>query len=575
MKIKTKLNLGVGLLFVMIIVLSLISAYSVFLIKVDTQNILKANYNTLEYSRNMLLSLENKVIDERVSIAVFEENLNKQMANSTGIGETAANNNLRKKFTELRNDWGSEIVKNQIRQNIFEIMKLNMNAIKLKSDVATHTAETANLWIAVSGTLCFLIAFNLLVNLPTNIANPIRELTQSIKEIANKNYLERVHFMNHNEFGDLAKSFNSMAEKLQEYSSGSLHKLAFEKKRLETLINNMHDPIIGLDDKGVILFVNDEALKIIGLKAQDVVGQLATTLALTNDLLKSLIVSSFQNDKQKMQPMKIFADGIESYFEKEVININVKPTGEDAAINIGDVIILRNITVFKELDFAKTNFIATVSHELKTPISSIKMSLQLLEKEETGSINEDQKQLISSIKEDSERLLKITGELLDLSQVETGKLHLTIENNSPYEILNYAVAAVKMQAEQKGIEININAEENLPLVKADSEKTSWVLINFLTNAITYSSENSKISVTIKKKKSTIVFEVMDKGKGIDSHYKNKVFDKYFQIPGSHKLGTGLGLAISKEFIEAQNGIIGVKSELGLGSTFSIQLIAVS
>ena len=101
------------------------------------------------------------------------------------------------------------------------------------------------------------------------------------------------------------------------------------------------------------------------------------------------------------------------------------------------------------------------------------------------------------------------------------------------------------------------------------------MINFLTNAITYSSENSKISVTIKTEKSTIIFEVMDKGKGIDSHYKNKVFDKYFQIPGSHKLGTGLGLAISKEFIEAQNGIIGVKSELGLGSTFSIQLIAVS
>jgi len=575
MKIKTKLNLGVGLLFVMIIVLSLISAYSVFLIKVDTQNILKANYNTLEYSRNMLLSLENKEVDERVSIAVFDENLKKQMANSTEIGETTANNNLRKNFTELRNDWGSEIVKNQIRQNIFEIMKLNMNAIKLKSDVATHTAETANLWIAISGTLCFLIAFNLLVNLPTNIANPIRELTQSIKEIANKNYSERVHFMNHNEFGDLAKSFNSMAEKLQEYSSGSLHKLAFEKKRLETLINNMHDPIIGLDNKGVILFVNDEALKIIGLKAQDVVGQLATTLALTNDLLKSLIESSFQDEKQKMQPMKIFADDIESYFEKEVINIIVKPTGEDAAIDIGDVIILRNITVFKELDFAKTNFIATVSHELKTPIASIKMSLQLLEKEETGSINEDQKQLISSIKEDSERLLKITGELLDLSQVETGKLHLTIENNSPYEIINYAVAAVKMQAEQKGIEININAEENLPLVKADSEKTSWVLINFLTNAITYSYENSKILINIKKEKSTIIFEVMDKGKGIDSHYKNKVFDKYFQIPGSHKLGTGLGLAISKEFIEAQNGIISVKSELGLGSTFSIQLNSVS
>ena len=571
MKIKTKLNLGVGLLFLMIIILSLISAYSVFLIKIDTQNILKANYNTLEYSRNMLLSLEKISSNNNTDFSFFEKNLKSQMKNATEIGEKNANINLEKKFIILKNDFSNESVKNQIRQDIFEIMKLNMNAIKQKSDVATHTAETANLWIAITGTLCFLIAFNLLVNLPNNIANPIRELTDSIKEIANKNYLQRVHFMNHNEFGDLAKSFNTMAEKLEEYSSSNLHKLSFEKKRLETLINNMHDPIIGLDNSGTILFVNNEALKIIGLKSSEVVGQLATTLALTNDLMKSLVVSTLLDGKQKVEPMKIFADNIESYFEKEIVNITIKPTGEDQTIDIGDVIILRNITVFKELDFAKTNFIATVSHELKTPISSIKMSLQLLEKEDTGKMNEDQKQLITSIKEDSERLLKITGELLDLSQVETGNIHLSIENSNPYEIINYATAAVKVKADQKAIDIIIDAEENLPFVKADTDKTAWVLINFLTNAITYSSENSKIIVKVSKEENTILFEVIDKGKGIDSHYKNRVFDKYFQIPGSPKLGTGLGLAISKEFIEAQNGTIAVKSELGLGSTFSIEL----
>ena len=172
-------------------------------------------------------------------------------------------------------------------------------------------------------------------------------------------------------------------------------------------------------------------------------------------------------------------------------------------------------------------------------------------------------------------MLKITGELLDLSQVETGNIHLTIENNNPYEIVNYAIAAVKVKADQKAITIIIDAEENLPFVKADNDKTAWVLINFLTNAITYSSENSNIIVKLTKENNTILFEVIDRGKGIDDHYKNRVFDKYFQIPGSHKLGTGLGLAISKEFIEAQNGIIGVKSELGLGSTFSIKLSAVS
>lgn len=569
MKIKTKLNLGVGLLFILIIILSLVSAFYIFSIKKDTQNILKANYNTLEYSRNMLLSLEEIPTDKSISLSDFKNNLKKQLNNISENGEEKATLQLQERFHKLENNRTDEVLKNQIRKNIFEIMKLNMNAIKQKSDLAKKTAEEANLWIAIVGTLCFLIAFNLLVNLPNNIANPISELTRSIKEIANKNYKERVHFLNHNEFGDLAKSFNSMAEKLEEYSNSSLHKLTFEKKRLETLINNMHDPIIGLDNNGAILFVNDEALKIIGLKSEDVIGKLATNLALTNDLLKSLIRNELEN--KKSHPMTIYANGKESYFEKETINITIKPTGEEHTIDIGDVIILRNITIFKELDFAKTNFIATVSHELKTPISSIKMSLQLLEKEETGTTNNDQKELIFSIKEDTQRLLKITGELLDMSQLETGNIHLNIEKSNPYDIVNYATEAVKVQAEQKQIDLQIQAEKNLPFIKADSEKTGWVLINFLTNAITYSSNNSKIIVRIIQEKNQLVFQVIDNGKGIDKRYKNKVFDKYFQIPGSNKMGTGLGLAISKEFIEAQNGTIAMESELGLGSTFSVNL----
>ncbi|MBC7606972.1 MAG: PAS domain-containing protein [Burkholderiales bacterium] len=570
MKIKTKLNLGVGLLFVMIIILSLVSAFYIFSIKKDTENILKANYNTLEYSRNMLLSLDEINIDEEKAIHNFESNLNKQIANITEVGEDVVTNKLQNSFNLLEKNRNDEKVKSQIRQDIFEIMKLNMNAIKQKSDIAKKTAETANLWIAVVGTLCFLIAFNLLVNLPNNIANPIKELTASIKEIANRNYTQRVHFMNHNEYGDVAKSFNTMAEKLEEYSNSSLHKLSFEKQRLETLINNMHDPIIGLDNQGLILFVNDEALKIIGLKSEDVIGKVATTLASTNDLMKSLIVKELRNDTKSV-PMKIFADGKESYFEKETVNITIRPTGEDLTLDIGDVIILRNITLFKELDFAKTNFIATVSHELKTPIASIKMSLQLLEKPETGTTNEEQKQLIESIKDDSQRLLKITGELLELSQVETGNIQLNMDKSNPNAIVHYAMEAVKVQAEQKQIELVIEAENNLSDVKADTEKSAWVLINFLTNAIRYSSENSKIMVKLKSENNKIVFLVTDFGRGIDNRYKSKVFDKYFQIPGSNKSGTGLGLAISKEFIEAQNGTIGVESELGLGSTFYFKL----
>lgn len=571
MRIKTKLNLGVGLLFLMIIILSLVSGYSVFLIKADTENILKANYNTLEYSRNMILSLDEIKMSTDEKIHTFKEYLGKQTENVTEPGEKEATASLEKSFSLLEKNGSNEALKMQIRQDIFAIMKLNLDAIKQKSDIAKHTAETANLWIAIVGTLCFLIAFNLLVNLPNNIANPIKELTQSIKEIANKNYSERVHFTNHNEYGDLAKSFNTMAQKLQEYNNSNLYKLFFEKKRLETLINNMHDPIIGLDNEGVILFVNDEALKIIGMKSEDVIGKSASTLALSNDLIRSLILKEEATDSQKKQPMKIFAHGKESYFDKETINITITPTGEEREINIGDVIILRNITLFKELDFAKTNFIATVSHELKTPIASIKLSLQLLQNTKTGDMNDDQKQLVESIKDDSQRLLKITGELLNLSQLETGNIQLNIEKSNPYAIVNYATEAVKVQADQKQIKLVIDADENLQNVKADSEKTGWVLINYLSNAITYSSEKSTIVIKLKEENDQIVFQVIDTGKGIDARYKDKVFDKYFQIPGSQKSGTGLGLAISKEFIEAQNGVIGVESNLGLGSTFWFSL----
>ena len=571
MRIKTKLNLGVGLLFLLIIILTLVSAFYIFSIKKDTENILKANYNTLEYSRNMLLALDEINANKENAIVTFKENLLNQTKNVTEAGEKKGTDSLKKNFALLEKNSSDESLKMQIRQDIFEIMKLNMNAIKQKSDIAKHTAETANLWIAIVGTSCFLIAFNLLINLPHNIANPIRELTLSIKEIANKNYSERVHFTNHNEYGDLAKSFNTMAQKHQEYNNSNLYKLFFEKKRLETLINNMHDPIIGLDNEGIILFANDEALKIIGLKLEDVIGKSASALALSNDLMRSLILKELDSDSQKKKPLKIFANGKESYFDKETINITITPTGEEKEINIGDVIILRNITLFKELDFAKTNFIATVSHELKTPIASIKLSLQLLQNAKTGDMNDDQKQLVESIKDDSQRLLKITGELLNLSQLETGNIQLNIEKSNPYAIANYAVEAVKVQAEQKQIKLIIDADENLQDVKADSEKTGWVLINYLSNAITYSSEKSTILIKLKNENDQIVFQVIDTGKGIDARYKDKVFDKYFQIPGSQKSGTGLGLAISKEFIEAQNGIIGVESNLGLGSTFWFSL----
>ncbi len=567
MKIKAKLTLGFGLLFALIVLLIAVGAFSINALKEDTENILVANYNTLDYSRKMLSALEDS---SEQSLKNFELNLNKQKKNITERGEQETTLTIAQKFSRFKLYTSDTALIGSIRKDIFNLMEMNMNAIQRKSEVAKITAEKSVYGIAAAGTICFLIAFILLINLPSSIANPIRELTDSIQQIAAKNYSERVNFESHSEFGQLAQSFNTMAKKLEEYNNSNLAKLMKEKYRIETLINNMHDPVIGLDEKLNVIFVNEEALKIIGLSKHQLIGFQAAQLAIKNDLIRTLLQDlDFSELETKTKAIKIYTGTKEGYFEKETLPISITPTGEQTKQFIGHVIILRNVTEYKEMDFAKTNFIATVSHEFKTPISSIKMSLQLLERTEIGDLNSEQRNLVESIKDDANRLLKITGELLNMTQVESGNILLTILPSDPIEILKYAINTNKNFAEQRNVKLEVHYADNLPKILADSEKTAWVLTNLISNAIRYSYDNSTVYISVFYQLSKLYFTVKDSGQGIEDKYKDKIFERYFRIPGTKREGTGLGLSISKEFIEAQGGQISVASDFGAGSTFTL------
>ncbi|MDQ8143376.1 ATP-binding protein [Chryseobacterium sp. CFS15] len=573
MKIKTKLNAGVGLLFFMIIVLSTLGGWFIYQLKKDTQNILAANYNTLQYSRNMLLSLE-EIGKEPFALSEFQKNLDLQRQNITESGEKEATQNIHEHFSELQNDQGNYSLHSAIRKDIAELMQLNMNAIQIKSGIANTTAQNAIAVISIAGTLCFLIAFILMVNLPANISNPIRELTSSIHQIANQNYRQRVQFESNSEFGELARSFNTMAEKLQEYSESRIDKILKGKKRIETLIDNMHDAVIGIDENRKVLFVNDEALKISGLKKENFVGKLIQDVAVSNDLVRDLIKEIINPDAEKnpAELLKIFVEGKENYFEKEILDIKVIPTGEKESSFIGQVIMLRNITPFKELDLAKTRFIGTVSHEFKTPISSIQMGLQLLENEKIGSLNEEQQKLIRGIDDDTLRLLKITGELLNIAQLETGVSQLNIRPFKINGMIEEVIKTNKSAADKRQIFIHTDVDSTLDVMNADQEKTLWVLNNIVSNAIRYSYEQSKVIIKVERLNSEHVkFSVTDRGLGIEEQYLKHIFTRYFRVPGTKTEGTGLGLSISKEFIEAQGGSISVESEIGNGSIFSFIL----
>ncbi|MGQ8867607.1 ATP-binding protein [Myroides sp. TSA_177.3] len=567
MRIKTKLTLGLGLLFTLIIFLGGIGAVYIHFLKLDTRNILHDNYNSLLYAKSMLRALD-KSGDGR--LAQFEEQLKNQEGNATEVGEKEMNSTLRNYFENYKKNGQRQEDVVQIREWLIEVMEMNMQAIALKSELANKTEVQATIWIAIAGTACFVIALGLLINLPSNIADPIQKLTASIKQIASSNYKERVFLDKDDEFGALAQSFNTMAQKLEEYNSSHLAKLMRQKKRIEALINNMSDVVIGLDENMQVIFVNEEACKVLGLEEDEMVGKNSKDLALYNDLMR-LLLKEMSLEQVEKEPLKIIHNDKENYFDKQLLPIEITPTGEEHEELVGHVIILKNITEFKELDAAKTRFIATVSHEFKTPISSMKMSLQLLKNERIGTLNDEQNTLIDSIQDDAGRLLKITSELLNLTQIESGKIAMNKQSCLVSEMVQDAVEANHSQAEQKRITLEVKLPEVLQPVEVDGEKTIWVLTNLIANAINYSHESSVVQITVEQQEQGTTIKVKDEGMGIPPEYLNKVFDRYFRVPGTHKEGTGLGLAISKEIIEAQQGTITVHSEYGVGSEFVLLL----
>ena len=372
-----------------------------------------------------------------------------------------------------------------------------------------------------------------------------------------------------------------MAHRLRDYHNSSLSKLRVSKQYIETIIDSIDEPIICIDRNLTLYFINNEALDILNLKREEVIGKSAQETALRNDLLRRLLVG-MEGDKEqegdekksedKNQPLKIYADNKESYFQVKYLPVKMTDSAGDVKES-GTVIMLKNITEFHKLDVAKTTFISTISHELKTPISAILMSQQLLADNRVGGLNTEQKELSDSIRENGERLLSITGELLNMTQVESGALQLKPHITRPIELIDYAIKANQVQADKFHINIEVEyPKEKISKLYVDSEKIAWVLTNLLSNAIRYSPENGRVIIGAEQQdKHYVTMFVRDFGRGIDPRYHDSIFERYFRVPGTKIQGSGLGLSISRDFVEAHNGTLTVESELGKGSKFVVTL----
>lgn len=558
LSVKNKIWLGTLFLFLLLLLTGGVGIYYTVTLKDQAKAVLQDNYESLSYTHVMQKELDAFENYKQTNLSAFDSVLQLQEKNITEPGEQQATNQVRQDFQQLKSGDTAKALVQRLRYNIQQINMLNMEAINIKSKKAEAVATNALTYIMGLAGLVFLIAFTFIVNFPSIITDPISQFTEAIKEIAAKNYKHRIHLNRKDEYGKLANAFNEMAERLEYFESSNLNKLMFEKSRAEAVINSLKDASIGIDKDNKILFANAQALQLLGVRAMDIVGKKIEEVSDRNDLFRFLI------DNDSKTPFKAVVDDKENYFTKEIVEVE---QGEAKS----KVVVIKNITSFKELDVAKTNFIATISHELKTPLASSDFSLKLLEDERTGNLNAEQKELLQNIRQDNQRILKILSELLNMSQVEAGRIQLNKQKVQPSAILESAINTVASAAKVKNIELIRKQDDPLFDIEADAEKTTWVLNNFLTNAIKYSPENSQIEINVHRNNGSIIFAVKDNGPGIAKEYQIRLFERYFQVPGSKSKGTGLGLAISKDFIEAQGGKIWVESEIGYGANFCFEL----
>ena len=564
MKLKIKLALGLVLLFGLLLIVSTLGLVSIHALSNDAGAILKDNYQTLEYVHQMQGALNVPMLDAK-TMEKLVSNLEHQRQNITEPGEQEVTDKLTAAFETLLSDPQDSAARARMLDCLLIISDLNLKAISTKNALALDTAEKAAIALGIITTFCLLIGFVFVLNFPHYIADPIRQLAAGLQEIAKGNYRQHIHLKRHDEFGELADVFNTLAAKLDAYEHSNLARILFEKKRLETIIGAMHDPVVGLDENYRVLFANEPALTLLHLAPSKLIGKDAREVALTNDLLRNLLKRMAQLDAE---PIKIFANGKESFFQPESLLITAQTGPDNRQQGIGHVLILKNVTAFRERDVAKTHFIATISHEIKTPISSIKMGLKLLNDARIGTLNEEQQHLMRQLEEDAGRILAITGELLKLAQAETGNIVLNIMPTAPYTLVETACRVLWGQAKAKNIAVEtIEMPAADVRVLADEDKATWVLVNLLANAVRYSPSGETVRVFTSVSGIFLRIAVQDNGPGIPSALHSSIFERFFKVPGSGTDGTGLGLAISREFVWAMGGDIGVISEPGQGSTF--------
>jgi PAS domain S-box-containing protein len=396
-------------------------------------------------------------------------------------------------------------------------------------------------------------------------------MTQAAMGISAGNLDQVVPYPSRDELGQLAQAFNRMAHHLRDYRQSQSAQLLRAQRTSQATIDSFPDPVLVIDTEGHVEMANPAARRLLGVVPRQQ-GQPAAGIWHPPEPLRQPLAEALRGQQDYLpdgfdKAILFGSDGRERAVLPRILTIR-DPYGS----TLGAAVLLQDVTRLRLLDQVKGNLVSTASHELKTPLTSIRLAVHFLLEEVTGPLTPKQTELLLDARENCERLLAMVNNLLDLARLEQGYRQLDVRPESVELLLKAAAEAIGPRAQDKGVEIVLDVPPELPLVVADAARIGTALRNLLDNALTYTDPGGKITLSAAAGAEDVTLSVADTGVGIPPEQLPHVFEKFFRVPGqSRGSGTGLGLAIVREIAVAHGGTITCQSQPGLGTTFRLTL----
>lgn len=457
---------------------------------------------------------------------------------------------------------------NELKTDLDALSELNEKAMFDKKQLTSSSAEHSIYIIFIVSISAAAVGLFLSVIFTNKYIRPIYLLINAVKSVKEGEVNKQAPIVYDDEIGLLAREFNNMTYRLYEFEKSTKGTLLAEKNRSTSIIKSISDPLMVLDASFKIKFVNDACESFFGIDEENIFNKHFLQVVKRVDLYDYVfkVVSEGSEDEGEIIDIK---RNNKIYF----FNVTTRPI-KDKDLKIDGVIVLfKNVTELKQLEMLKTDFIGTVSHELKTPLTSIMMGVGLLKNNKVGSLNEKQLRIIETFQEDVEKLNELVSNLLKISKLETDRAVFDIEPCNILDVINKSVEGYTELLQEKRLSVYYELSENLPYVMADYEKVTWVLNNIISNAIRY-TEKGYITIGAYSDENKVYIYVKDTGRGIPFEYLEKIFDKFVRVEGVQIMpeSTGLGLSIAKEIVEAHGGEIWCESNVNEGSKFIFTLL---